>query len=53
MFSVTDGMTTYTPLLQVYRAQLKADLGAGEVAVKVLRPGVLEQVRMDMSWGCR
>jgi aarF domain-containing kinase len=29
---------------QVYRATLKPEMGGGEVAVKVLRPGVLEQV---------
>jgi predicted unusual protein kinase regulating ubiquinone biosynthesis (AarF/ABC1/UbiB family) len=30
---------------QVYRAQLRPQYGGGEVAVKVQRPGVLEQVR--------
>lgn len=30
---------------QVYRAQLRSQYGGGEVAVKVQRPGVLEQVR--------
>jgi hypothetical protein len=32
---------------QVYRAQLRPQYGSGEVAVKVQRPGVLEQVRPD------
>lgn len=34
--------------LQVYRATLKPDLGGGDVAIKVLRPGVLEQVALDL-----
>lgn len=32
---------------QVYRAQLRPQYGSGEVAIKVQRPGVLEQVRQD------
>ena len=33
---------------QVYRARLAAPYGGGDVAVKVLRPGVLEQVSLDL-----
>ena len=36
---------------QVYRATLKPELGGGEVAVKVLRPGVLEQVSGNRDEG--
>lgn len=35
------------PRLQVYRATLRPEYGGGEVAVKVQRPGVLEQVREE------
>jgi aarF domain-containing kinase len=34
---------------QVYRAQLRPQYGSGEVAIKVQRPGVLEQVRQDLD----
>lgn len=44
-------------VMQVYRATLRPELGGGDVAIKVLRPGVLEQVsgerRGCISWrGC-
>jgi aarF domain-containing kinase len=34
---------------QVYRAQLRPQFGGGEVAVKVQRPDVLEQVRYTLT----
>lgn len=38
---------------QVYRAQLRSQYGGGEVAVKVQRPDVLEQVRVRaQQLGC-
>ncbi|EFJ53286.1 hypothetical protein VOLCADRAFT_115858 [Volvox carteri f. nagariensis] len=33
---------------QVYRGTLRPELGGGDVAVKVQRPGVLEQVALDL-----
>ena len=43
--AVSERPVAAASLGQVYRATLKPELGGGEVAVKVLRPGVLEQVR--------
>lgn len=37
---------------QVYKAQLRPQYGSGEVAVKVQRPGVLEQVRPPAWFRC-
>jgi aarF domain-containing kinase len=37
---------------QVYKAQLRHQYGGGEVAVKVQRPQVLEQVREGLWQGC-
>jgi predicted unusual protein kinase regulating ubiquinone biosynthesis (AarF/ABC1/UbiB family) len=37
---------------QVYRAQLRPQFGEGEVAVKVQRPDVLEQVRPRVTTYC-
>jgi aarF domain-containing kinase len=37
---------------QVYKAQLRPQYGGGEVAVKVQRPQVLEQVREGLWQGC-
>ena len=34
---------------QVYRGKLREEWGGGEVAVKVQRPGVLEQVAMEAA----
>ena len=43
--SISERPVAAASLGQVYRAQLKPELGGDEVAVKVLRPGVLEQVQ--------
>lgn len=34
---------------QVYKGTLRPELGGGDVAVKVQRPGVLEQVRSGLK----
>ncbi|GAX81708.1 hypothetical protein CEUSTIGMA_g9136.t1 [Chlamydomonas eustigma] len=49
VFSVlSDKPVAAASLGQVYRATLKPEMGGGDVAVKVLRPGVLEQVSLDL-----
>ena len=51
---LSTGRTACCVVLQVYRATLRPELGGGDVAIKVLRPGVLEQVRAKrrgfISW---
>jgi aarF domain-containing kinase len=46
--SLSDKPVAAASLGQVYRATLVPEMGGGEVAVKVLRPGVLEQVGLDL-----
>lgn len=45
---LSDKPVAAASLGQVYRGSLKASLGGADVAVKVLRPGVLEQVALDL-----
>jgi hypothetical protein len=44
--TISDKPVAAASLGQVYKATLRAEYGGGEVAVKVQRPGVLEQVCM-------
>lgn len=46
--SVSERPVAAASLGQVYRATLRPELGGGEVAVKVQRPAVLEQVGLDL-----
>ncbi|GLC71027.1 hypothetical protein PLESTF_001062300 [Pleodorina starrii] len=46
--SLSEGPVAAASLGQVYRGRLRPELGGGEVAVKVQRPGVLEQVALDL-----
>lgn len=44
---ISDRPIAAASLGQVYRATLKQEMGGKEVAVKVLRPGVLEKVTQN------
>ena len=56
--TISDRPVAAASLGQVYRPTLRPELGGKEVAVKVLRPGVLEQVRPGVleqvtgDWKC-
>lgn len=46
--SVSEKPVAAASLGQVYRCTLQPELGGGDVAVKVQRPGVLEAVSLDL-----
>eukprot|EP00198_Chlamydomonas_reinhardtii_P007169 XP_001696505.1 predicted protein [Chlamydomonas reinhardtii] len=46
--ALSDKPVAAASLGQVYKATLRPELGGGEVAVKVQRPAVLEQVALDL-----